>query len=218
MRPTAQRGTLVLLVTLLAGACDWFVEEDDAVEERETKADAGAQADAAPTPRDAQVVAECQTHSDCAIRPKAGSPSAVCCSCGPESLAGARALTREEAERERDACNGQVVCSPCPPKEHDPLAPVIRAACVSQRCVAIDVREEDDSRCESDADCTLESAGCCPGCGEDPLAYLSRNLDADPSLLLCDPIPPCVPCAEPGKPRAFCAADGHCAVRRSDAP
>jgi hypothetical protein len=46
---------------------------------------------------------------------------------------------------------------------------------------------------------------------------LAIRSDADASMLACFPIPPCAPCAETGPaPEAFCAADGHCALKGRD--
>ena len=206
MRRTAQGGTLLGLLALAAAAC--FIEDE---EPRDSGArDAGARRDAA--------VAECQAHSDCTA---IASNEAPCCTCALTSVEGARALPRDEAQRELQECSSTALCGECPSPTHEPLAPVIKAACVAQRCVVIDVRDDDVSRCTRDDECTLESRGCCPACGADPSGYLALRADADRALLACDPLPPCLPCAEEARPEAFCAPDGHCAVRaveRVDGP
>jgi len=171
----------------------------------------GASGDAAQDASTNAAVGACEKHTDCTMVARG-----CCAACSPTKADYIAAPVALAAAVKKSECPaGNVACSPCPPQVDQPLAPRLRAACVAQRCEIVDLREQDVSRCTSDTECGLDSLGCCPGCGSDPSAYVSLRVGADDSVLACFPIPPCDPCVQSGPaPQAYCAADGHCAVRR----
>ncbi|MET0285421.1 MAG: hypothetical protein ABW352_13155 [Polyangiales bacterium] len=146
----------------------------------------------------------CSQHSDCVL------VTPECCNCPPTTLASVRAAHRDGADAPR--CDG-IACAPCAEVGYDPLRPQPRAACIAKQCQVIDLRQDEASRCAQDSDCRTESAGCCPGCTSDPQLYVSLNTQTDRGLLACFPVPPCDPCLGT-PPSSYCAADGHCAVRK----
>ncbi|MET0340441.1 MAG: hypothetical protein ABW252_05535 [Polyangiales bacterium] len=152
----------------------------------------------------------CEVHTDCALVFRG-----CCGSCAPPPKTAMRAVPRSRlAEAQRDACPTDVACAPCWEPTYEPLAPKLAAACVAGQCAVLDLREEPLTRCSGDAECTVRSASCCPACGEDPTGYLAVRTDADAAVLDCNPLPPCAPCTMSGAaPEAFCARDGHCAVK-----
>jgi hypothetical protein len=173
--------------------------------------DAAAEA-ALESPRDAGsdsapgASAECSAHADCMLVAKS------CCTCE-------KTLDNVRAERV-DAgasvpCPG--LCGACPePPPYDPLNLWVAPACLSGRCGVHDLRRADETRCTRDDECETvhESLECCQSCSSDPRFYRAKRKDravtrAGSPCAGDVGCPPCVPTLPP----AFCAADGHCAVR-----
>jgi hypothetical protein len=96
----------------------------------------------------------------------------------------------------------------------DPLAPLMAAGCVARRCELVDLRSNAISTCVEDIDCVAVGRGCCPPYSDSPSEYVGIHSGADTGILVCSPAPPCVPPSPHAEPLPFCAADGHCAVRR----
>jgi len=109
-----------------------------------------------------------------------------------------------------------VACGPCQLVELDPLAPILKPACIDQRCSLLDLRAAALSNCKADTDCKAVGQGCCPPYSADPSEYAALRPDADAGVLSCFPIPPCVPPQPHAQPLAYCARDAHCAVRRRE--
>ena len=126
------------------------------------------------------------------------------------------AKSQLEAARKQQCPAGQVACGPCAREEIDPLAPILKAACIDKRCAFLDLRAAALSECKADADCKAVGQGCCPPYSDDPSEYVALRPDADAGVLACFPIPPCVPPQAHGEPIAYCASDAHCAVRRRE--
>jgi hypothetical protein len=146
---------------------------------------------------------------DCVLVPKG-----CCAACVPtKGDVEAVLASDEKAATARNCPSGPVACGPCPSSAYDPLHPVVRAACMAGHCTVIDLREEPQSACMTDAECHLADVGCCGSCGGDPSGWISlSSAPQDPFAPVCDPIPPCAPCSLNAQPAVFCADDGHCAV------
>jgi hypothetical protein len=86
------------------------------------------------------------------------------------------------------------------------------------RCEAIDLRAHPVSACTDDSECRLRVPDCCE-CGADTsferLVAVRADASATLEPLLCDPGTGCTECAPvyPSSVEAYCAPDGHCAVR-----
>jgi hypothetical protein len=156
---------------------------------------------------------ECLVDSDCSMIARG-----CCAACGPASAMNSFAVpSAKRVEAANAECpGGPPACGPCPPQDPDPLAPVLRAGCVAQRCELVDLRSTESSRCTADSECRAAGLGCCGPYSDEPREYVGLREGADASILICSPLPPCTPPMAHGDPRVFCAADGHCAVRRSE--
>jgi hypothetical protein len=154
--------------------------------------------------------AACMVDSDCVLVFRG------CCACPPRDLMSVIATNQARLQEVQDAQCGGPVCS-CPASEYDPLAAILRATCVDYQCAAIDLRQVALSKCSQDSDCVAEGLGCCGATSGEPMDYVGVHKDADDSILQCVPAPPCVPTPPPAPPPvAFCANDGHCAVRKHE--
>jgi hypothetical protein len=155
---------------------------------------------------------ECQSNTDCALA------LLTCCgACLPPTREQVAAVPKSRlADAMRQACPNPTTCGECYIEDPEPLAPLFAAGCVANRCELVDLRADDSSRCEVDSDCVAVSRGCCPANSEAPSEYVGIHRDADAPLLACFPVPPCLPLPPHAEPLAFCAADGHCAVRRRE--
>jgi hypothetical protein len=150
--------------------------------------------------------AECVAHADCALVAKS------CCACEKtlENVRGVRADSGATVP-----CPG--LCGACPePPPYDPLNAWVAPACQNGRCSVHDLRQAEETRCTRDDECQAvhESQSCCPTCSSEPRFYRARRKDR--AVTTADS--PCVgdvacPACVPTLPAAFCAADGHCAVR-----
>jgi hypothetical protein len=88
------------------------------------------------------------------------------------------------------------------------------AECRTNTWKLVDLRADPISNCTTENECIAVSRGCCAAYSEAPAEYVGIHDGADRALLACFPIPPCVPPAAHADPIAYCADDGHCAVRR----
>ena len=156
---------------------------------------------------------ECRGHTDCVLLGRG-----CCGSCLPPTRDEVRAVTKAQFEEAyKSECPSPVHCGQCYVSDPEPLAPLFEAACIARRCELVDMRADDISRCDSDSDCAAVSRGCCPAHSSAPADYVGVRSGADRSLLECTPAQPCVPPdAQQPIPIAFCAEDGHCAVRRRE--
>ena len=163
--------------------------------------------------KDAEVPQEeCQTQHDCAMVYKG------CCGpCEPPTRDEVVAVPKSrQAAVAREYCGVGVTCGACYEAVPDPLGALLVPACVEHRCELVDLREDDSSSCVSDSDCEAVSRGCCPSSSQDPVDYVGLHRGADTTLLECSPALPCEPPGPHTLPITYCAADGHCAVRRRD--
>lgn len=155
---------------------------------------------------------ECLQNTDCVMVVRG-----CCAGCLPPTREQVLAVPKSEREAaQREQCPDPVSCGPCYVTDPEPLAPLLVAACVAKRCELVDLREEAISSCTSDSDCVAVGRGCCPPSSADPVEYVGLQKDASTDLLACFPIPPCIPPLPHELPIAYCAADGHCAVRRRE--
>jgi hypothetical protein len=155
---------------------------------------------------------ECQVASDCALV-----YGGCCAPCGPPPREALLAVPKSKEVETRSAlCTGGTACGQCYVADPEPLASLFAAGCVEHRCELVDLRASDISSCKTDSDCVPVGRGCCPADTSDPADYVGIHKAADTTILQCSPVPPCVPPREHIAPLAFCAADGHCAVRRNE--
>jgi hypothetical protein len=157
-------------------------------------------------------VYECTADSDCTLVAKG------CCSiCPPATRDYVVPTTRARADEvQSQQCPSQVSCGACQILVPDPVAPVLHAGCVEHRCVVVDLRSADFSKCTRDSDCEAVALGCCGANSDAPTEYAGIRDDSDAGILECVPAPPCGPPSMHGEPLSFCASDGHCAVRRRE--
>jgi hypothetical protein len=152
----------------------------------------------------------CTTSADCALI-----PTGCCGECLP-TLTGVEAVLAADAEAEMNAnCpGGPPACGPCAPQAFDPQRPVPFARCQQGRCQVVDLRADPQTECTTDEECVSVSAGCCPPCGDVPVGWVAKRLDLSsvyPGPMFCPGS--CELTCAMNRPGAFCAADGHCAVR-----
>jgi hypothetical protein len=203
---TAQRDTIVLSLLICAwalGACARTNREADPGADATVLVGAageGGGSNSGPP--------ECKTRSDCELVP------AGCCVCPASDPWNFDAKPKKRPDAQPMCAS--VSCAPCPAEDRPPLAPVYWADCVERRCVRIDLRMTNLSRCSSDDDCTPVPLGCCGASSDAPVEYVGLRSDADTAFLRCDPAPPCDPGPAHGEPNTLCAVDGHCSVLRRE--
>ena len=95
---------------------------------------------------------------------------------------------------------------------------ILVPVCLASRCTVFDVRAQPLSACSVDSECKLVPSDCC-ACGD---AFIAVRSGSETALTdtVCNPDRTCPPC-EPKAPvgiEAFCAGDGHCAVRSRRSP
>jgi hypothetical protein len=160
----------------------------------------------------AAVAAECNADSDCGLALRG-----CCGGCLPPSRDDVLAVPKSKlADVQRAQCPNPVNCGACYVSDPDPLAPLMAAACVAQRCELVDLRSAAISTCVENIDCIAVGRGCCPPSSASPSEYVGIHTGADAGILMCSPTPPCLPPEPHADPLPFCAADGHCAVRRRE--
>jgi hypothetical protein len=147
----------------------------------------------------------CMKHADCMLVAKS------CCAC-EKTLENVVALPL--GANASVPCPG--LCGGCAPLPYDPLNAWVAPACVQGQCAAQDLRKAEETRCTRDDDCEAvpESQRCCTTCSSDPKFYRAKRkgstvtVDGAPCAgdVAC---PACIPTL----PTAYCAPDGHCAVR-----
>jgi hypothetical protein len=105
----------------------------------------------------------CESSSECILR------ESVCCACEPYRARDLFAINEAYIPIDSSDC---APCAECPALgERVPLMGNYFPACINRECEVIDVRETVATSCESDADCHLRNgAGCCPYCGDYPIA------------------------------------------------
>jgi len=156
--------------------------------------------------------AECRADTDCSLATRG-----CCGSCLPPTRDQVLAVpTSKLAEVQRGQCPNPTTCGACYVTDPDPLAPLWHAACVAQRCELVDLRGSALSTCVENIDCVVMGLGCCPPYSDAPSEYVGMHTGADAGILMCSPIPPCLPPQPHADPLPFCASDGHCAVRRRE--
>lgn len=156
----------------------------------------------------------CDEPADCILAPENG----CCFPCGESlSLEQVTAIHREHASAYYESeCPGELECPDCIPARN----PSLRTTCsAAGQCEVFDVRRLPISACTSDTDCRVRVPDCCE-CGAvvDPASLIALHVDeVGPYVArVCGPFDgDCAPCAPvyPDTVEAYCAADGHCAVR-----
>jgi len=94
------------------------------------------------------VTRACETDAECALVPRA------CCGAITEPDA-VLAISGGGAELDSELCDGRLGC----PGIFIPPKPSLYAQCVAGRCETLDVAPV--AACDTDADCTVRSKGCC---------------------------------------------------------
>lgn len=153
----------------------------------------------------------CSRHDECTL--------AINDCCGPCGVPGlddydAILISRADDHR-RSVCaeDDPVACPECATL----VNPALGATCREGRCQEYDVRALPLSACAQDDECRLRVRDCCE-CGGDtsPFALIAVRVDStgDYAGLVCDDLacPECEP-TYPDTVEAYCAGDGHCAVR-----
>lgn len=141
----------------------------------------------------------------------------TCCGpCGVPTLDDFDPILVSRADDHRAAVcpDPSVICPACPVAPN----PNLGATCTANRCTAFDVRTIPLSACTSHDDCRLRVRECC-ACGGDtsPFSLIAIRADSEAAYqaLVCGSEIACPEC-EPTYPSdvsAYCADDGHCAVR-----
>jgi hypothetical protein len=156
----------------------------------------------------------CTEPADCILAAEEG----CCFPCGDTlTLEQVTAVNREHASAYYESqCPGELECPDCIRATNPSLQTTCNA---SSHCEVFDVRRLPLSACASDAECRVRVPDCCE-CGAlvDPESLIALNADEVGSYLsrVCGPFDgACDPCAAvyPDTVEAYCAADGHCAVR-----
>lgn len=157
----------------------------------------------------------CDLPSDCTLV-----ASSCCGGCGAPALADVDGVNRALLDDHfRDVCPQPLPCPLCPSATN----PELVATCSLGRCQALDVGGLALSACTADADCRLRTTGCCE-CGGSTapwdLIAIAVGGEAAYQHLVCDPGAACAACQPvyPDTVLAYCAGDGHCAVREAARP
>jgi hypothetical protein len=154
--------------------------------------------------------AVCSANGDCTL-----ASSGCCPGCGAQTLADVDGVNKHDlAVHIHDVCPQPAYCPKCATASN----PNLLATCSAGACVAVDVRQESATACTADADCRLRTTGCCE-CGgslaPNELIAINTGKEAAYEALLCDAHTVCPDCGPiyPTTVQAFCAPNGHCAVR-----
>lgn len=156
--------------------------------------------------------ARCEEPADCILAPAGG----CCFPCGESlELEDVTAIRHSRAaEYYALYCPGELECPACVPATNVNL----QATCIEHSCEAIDVRRLPLSACTSDEQCRLRVPDCCE-CDADTRVERLIALNADEVdayvELVCGSSAGACPCEAtyPDTVEAYCAADGHCAIR-----
>jgi hypothetical protein len=143
-------------------------------------------------------------------------PATCCLPCDAVTLDDVDAVNAGRRDAHRDAvCRGDRPCPPCAPPE----TPNLVATCEARQCTALDLRQHAISACTRDDECRIRVPDCCD-CGadvrEERLIAIRADAIGEFTSIVCDSgqgCPECVP-VYPDTVEAYCAPDGHCAVRR----
>lgn len=153
----------------------------------------------------------CARPSDCTL-----AIDDCCGPCGVPALDDFDAIATSRADAHtRFVCPdpGSTPCPGCVAMDN----PSLGATCTEGRCTGFDVRQLAISACTDDSVCRLRTRDCCEcGGSTDPSSLIAVRGDARAAYmeLVCDDFA-CGAC-EPTYPttvEAYCATDGHCAVR-----
>ncbi len=150
----------------------------------------------------------CEEPSDCSL-----APAGCCLPCDEVTLDDVDAVNRTgQADHRAAVCPEGAACPPCAPPE----TPHLIATCATRQCAAIDLRQHPVTACTRDDECRIRVPDCCE-CGADTRVERLIAVRAGSAIdaLVCDSLSACRGCAPvyPDAVEAYCAADGHCAVR-----
>ncbi len=140
-------------------------------------------------------------------------PASCCGTCGaatPTDMVGVES-SRVSAHRAK-ACGPIAGCPACYMRQDA----FLQAFCTGGRCVAVNLRGDSLTGCETDADCQLRYASCCEPCDapRDGLLALRVGLVSSYRDRVCPADAACPRCAVryPDGARATCDATKHCTV------
>lgn len=123
----------------------------------------------------------CEYNADCVVVP------ASCCGvCGTASPTDMTAVNSTHvSDHYADVCSGGVGCPACAGEPDRNLV----AECVSNHCVARNLRTTPIQACESDVDCAIRVASCCECGSESTGPYIAVNVAQEGAYeaLVCDP-------------------------------
>jgi hypothetical protein len=154
----------------------------------------------------------CDVPSDCTL-----AADGCCDACGRPTVADVDAVNRGRLDEHfADVCPLPVPCPLCPVA----INPELLATCRLDHCRALDVRALSLSACSVDGDCRLRATGCCEcGASVEPWNLIAIAVAGEIvyQQLVCDPGQVCADCMPlyPETVEAYCADDGHCAVREA---
>lgn len=158
-------------------------------------------------------ITACEYNADCVV------VSESCCGvCGNASRTDMTAVNSAHLTEHFDSvCEGGIGCPACAGEPDRNLV----AECVSNHCVARDLRTAPVEACEQNSDCTIRVAACCE-CGAEatgPYIAVNASLEGEYEALVCDPRAGACspgPCATyPAQPAPTCILDStsgnhHC--------
>jgi hypothetical protein len=157
----------------------------------------------------------CSSPADCVL----ASPG-CCAACDPVDRTAVVALNgRYLADYTSIIGCAGVACAPCPEvSEEQKSRQNFVATCQLGRCIAIDIRTTDVTKCQSATDCSLrDGADCCEGCDGTGIVSIA-SLD-DLRSLTCGDMPTCPGCVTRIPPDLVPGCeDGRCAVARQPLP
>ncbi len=153
------------------------------------------------------VTTTCNDPNDCVLVPRS------CCeTCGEPTPMDVTAITRGSEEAlSASLCGPDPM--PCPVCATTPN-PSLFAACDDGQCKAVDLREDEASQCETEADCQVRPAACCEcgaGTGADQIVAVNPEKADAFEASLCPEEVACAECAweAPNEVSVACAG-GHC--------
>ncbi len=129
----------------------------------------------------------CTLSAQCLVR-----PASCCGACSAATRGDAIGINGDRASAWAEDKCANIGCPACY-MEQDPT---LVAACVSQHCSVVDVRDDPATACSSDSDCRIRTTSCCECGGElDRSHLIAISNEARFSSLVCEGVGACPECA-----------------------